>query len=64
MWRKCRRQSVYMKLSNDHEIDIEILHVFLSCHCVFDGISGEELRRQNVDWVDGMWLGFVEWLVW
>ena len=28
------------------------------------GIYIEKLRRQNVDWADGMWLGFVEWLGW
>ena len=43
---------------------IEKLRGFPSCHSVIDGISKEELRRQNVDWVDGMWLGFVKWLVW
>ena len=45
-------------------IYIEKLRGFPSCHSVIDGISGEELRRQNVEWIDGMWLGFVKWLVW
>ena len=56
------RQSGYRKYSG--EKGIEKLHGFPTCESMIDDKNEEELRRQNVVWVDGLWLGFVRWLVW